>query len=103
MSNVTKSKTMPRQSGAIHTLMLEKDFSQRGKGEGGTYRENLQQIILCSDCGVELIDGCRMDHIRNFHGTEPAIDWYQLIVRQTEHIPLVYELRFPTNMHSCQC
>ena len=103
MANVAKSNTMTCQPGAICTGISEEAFSWNRKGEGSTYQELLWWCITCPYCGVELRHGSIMDRHRWLHGTEPSIDWYQLPVRHIEHLPLVYEVGFLTNIQSCQC
>ena len=49
------------------------------------------------------MSGYMTTYHKQLHGTNPEIDLDQLTVRQTEHLPLVYEVIFQTNMHLCQC
>ena len=44
-----------------------------------------------------------ISHCRWLNGTESDIDWGYLSVSQIEHLPLVYEVSFPTTIQSCQC
>ena len=37
-------------------------------------------------------------HCRRMHGTDPVIDWNQINVSQTEHLPQVYDVSFPKGM-----
>ena len=103
MANVSKYKTTTFQPGAIHTGIPEEAFRRRIKGKGGTYQEHMRRRIPCPDCGVELAARSMTAHHRRLHGTEPEIEWDQLPVIQTEHLPLMYEFRFLTNIQSCQC
>ena len=75
MANITKSKTMTIQLGAIHTGMSEEAFSQRSRGDGGVYWKRLCLRIPCPDFRVELTAGSMTSHYRQFHGTETFIDW----------------------------
>ena len=103
MDNIEKSNTMNCHLRAILTGMSEEAFSHRSTGEGATYREQLWRCIPCPEFGVELTDRSMMAHLIRLHGTEPLIDWDRLPVSQTEHLPLVYKVRFPTKIQSCQC
>ena len=103
MANVSKYKTTTFQPVAIHTGISEEAFRRRIKGKGGTYQENMRRIIPCPDCGVELAARSMTGHHRRLHGTEPDIDGDKLPFIQTEHLPLMYEFSFLTNIQSCQC
>ena len=103
MTNVSKSKTMTCHPGEICIGISKEAFSQSSKEEGSTYRECLRRRIPCLYCRVDLTARYMMDHCRKLHGAEPEIEWDQLLFSHPEHLPLVYEVRFPTKMQSCQC
>ena len=101
VANIEKSKTMNFQSGEIHIGSSEEAFSWMSTGEGSTYRERLRQCTQCPDCRVELIGGYITAYFIQLHGKYLAIEWDQLPVSHMEHLPLVYEFGFLTNMQSC--
>ena len=101
MTNVSKSKTMTCHPGEICIGISKEAFSQSSKEEGSTYRECLRRRIPCPDCRVDLTARYMMDHCRKLHGAEPEIEWDQLLFSHPEHLPLVYEVRFPTKMQLC--
>ena len=57
MANVSKSKTIACQPGAIRSGILEEAFGQKSTGKGHNYRARLWSCLLCPDCGVDLTAG----------------------------------------------
>ena len=87
----------------IRTGISEEYFSWRSTGEGGAYRGRLQRHTPFPDCGVDFTAGPMTNHFRILHVTDLAVYWGRLPVIQTEHLPLVYEVIFQTNIQLCQC
>ena len=67
------------------------------------YREQLRIRIPCLDCEFELTTVLMASHRRHVDGTEPEIDWNRLPVSQTEHIPQLFDTRFPKGVSQCPC
>ena len=51
-------------------------------GKGATYKERLICRIPFQYCGMEIILGYMMTHWRQMHGTNPAMNWNQILVSQ---------------------
>ena len=77
VDNVSKSKAMKCQPGAIQFGMSEELVGRRA-----TYKERQRRRIQCLDCGVELTKRSMAADQRRMHGTEPAINWNLLPVSQ---------------------
>ena len=94
-SNVSKSRTMAYQFGALRAGMSEEDMTLKCTRVGDSERVRLRRRIPCPDCGVELTAGSTTAHRRRMHSTDPAINWSWLPVSQTVHQPQLYNVSFP--------
>ena len=103
MANVTKSKTMTHQPGAIWSGMLKEEVGRKSTGKGATYQERLQRCLLLPYYGVDLMARSMMDHFRNLNGTETEIDWDRILTSQAEHLPQVHEVIYPRVTNKCKC
>lgn len=70
MENLTKSKMMTCQSGAIRLVMSEEVVGRISTGKGDTYRENLRRCLPCLYCGVKLTAGSMAAHLRHLNFTD---------------------------------
>ena len=87
--NVTQSRKITCQPGALRAGMSEEVMALKCTGVGDSYRVIIQRRIPFPECGFEINTGSMMAHRRRMHGTEPAIDWSWLPVSQTVHQPQV--------------
>ena len=81
-ANVTKSRTITCQPGALRAGILEKAVVLKYMGVGDSYQVRLRRQIPCLKCGFELMTGSMMSHRRRMHRTETSIDWSCLPVSQ---------------------
>ena len=101
--NVTKSRSMVCQPGALRSGMSAEAKALKFTGVRDSYCMILRQRISCPECGVELTAGSMTYHHRHMNGTEPAIYWNRFPFSQTEHHPQVYNVRFPRSTNHFPC
>ena len=87
MANISKSKTMTCQLGAIPSEISEEEFGWKSTVKGATYQEQLRRRLLCPYCGVELTFVSMTTHRRHLHGNNPDIKCNQLPFIHMEHPP----------------
>ena len=104
MANISKSKTMTCQLGAIPSEISEEAFGWKSTVKGATYQEQLRRRLLCPYCGVELTFVSMTTHRRHLHGNNPDIKCNQLPFIHMEHPPpQVYDVRFLRDTTKFQC
>ena len=103
MANLAKSKTMMCQLGKIQLGMSEEAVGLKSMSKGDKYLERLRIWMPCQGCGVELTKGSMTAYRRRLHRTDPVIYWDRLQFIQMEHLPQVFEVRFPRVTTKCQC
>ena len=94
-SNLSKSRTMSCQPGALQARILEESMVLKCMGVGDSYQVRLQRRIPCLECVVDLSTGSMTAHRRYIHRMEPEIGWSRQPFIQTEHQPKVYDVSFP--------
>ena len=92
VANVENYKSMAYQPGPLRSGMSEEVVGQECTGRGANYCNQLRRRIPCTDCGVEFTAGFMTMYRLRMHGTDPEIDWNQLPVSQTEHLPQVFDV-----------
>ena len=93
-ANVSNSRTMTYQYRVLRAGMSEEAMALKYTGVGYSYRVRLRRRIPCPECGVELTARSMAEHRLRMHGTEPVIEWSQLLVSQMVNQPQVYDVRF---------
>ena len=103
VDNISKSKAMTFHPRETWSRMSEEAVVQKSTGRGENYKDSLRWRIPCPDFRVELTVGSMIAHWRRMNGTETEIDWNWLPFYQIEHLPHVFDVRFPKGNSQCQC
>ena len=98
VTNIANYRRMMCQPGALWSGTPEEAVGRRCTGLWVSYHERLRRRIPCPERGVELTDGSITAHQIRMYGTCPSIDWNQMQVSQTKHLPQVYDVSFPKGM-----
>ena len=77
------------------STMLVEEFIRRRTGEVTNHCNRLRRRIPWPECGAEVTTASLKAHRKQMNRTKPEIDWNRLLVSQTRHQIMVYQMSFP--------
>ena len=87
---------------AIWYGMSKEVVGRWNTGRGETYNKIIRWKIPWPDFRMDLTAGSMIVYWRQMHGNEQEMDWNWLSVSHTEHLPHMFDVRFPKGTYQCQ-